>query len=54
MHRQETLRPLSLPAMRYIDVSDSEDVLRAIQMTDPDDVLNIFLHTLDRLILAAL
>jgi ClpP class serine protease len=33
VHRQETMRLLGFPIMRYIDVDDSEEVLRAIQMT---------------------
>ena len=36
VHRQETMRLLGFPLMRYIDINDSEDVLRAIQMTDDD------------------
>jgi hypothetical protein len=34
VHRQETMRLLGFPVMRYIDINDSEEVLRAIQMTD--------------------
>jgi ClpP class serine protease len=40
--------------MRYIDVNDSEEVLRAIQMTDPDVPLDLVLHTPGGLVLAAL
>src|SRR6202790_4154721 len=36
VHRQETMRLLGFPIARYIDINDSEDVLRAIQMTDAD------------------
>ena len=54
VHRQETMRLLGFPVMRYIDVNDSEDVLRAIQMTDPDVPLDIVLHTPGGLVLAAL
>ena len=36
VHRQETMSFLGFPLMRYIDVNDSEDVLRAIELTDPD------------------
>src|SRR3977135_2791970 len=36
VHRQETMRFLGFPLVRYIDINDSEDVLRAIQMTDDD------------------
>jgi len=54
VHRQETMRLLGFPVMRYIDVNDSEDVLRAIQMTDADVPLDIVLHTPGGLVLAAL
>ena len=36
VHRQETMNFLGFPVYRYIDVNDSEEVLRAIHMTDPD------------------
>ncbi len=45
VHRQETMRLLGFPMARYIDVNDSEEVLRAIQMTDADVPLDIVLHT---------
>lgn len=45
VHRQETMRLLGFPIMRYIDVNDSEEVLRAIQMTDSEIPLDIVLHT---------
>lgn len=54
VHRQETMRLLGFPIMRYIDVDDSEEVLRAIQMTDDDVPLDIILHTPGGLVLAAL
>src|ERR1700704_3199265 len=54
VHRQETMRLLGFPVMRYIDVNDSEDVLRAIHMTDDDVPLDIVLHTPGGLLLAAL
>jgi ClpP class serine protease len=54
VHRQETMRVLGFPVMRYIDVNDSEEVLRAIQLTDPDVPLDIVLHTPGGLVLAAL
>jgi ClpP class serine protease len=54
VHRQETMRLLGFPVMRYIDVNDSEDVLRAIQMTGDDVPLDIVLHTPGGLVLAAL
>lgn len=54
VHRQETMRLLGFPIMRYIDINDSEEVLRAIQMTDSDVPLDIVLHTPGGLVLAAL
>jgi ClpP class serine protease len=53
VHRQETMRLLGFPLMRYIDINDSEDVLRAIQMTGDDVPLDIVLHTPGGLVLAA-
>jgi len=54
VHRQETMRLLGFPLVRYIDINDSEDVLRAIQMTDDDLPLDIVLHTPGGLVLAAM
>src|SRR5712675_2893452 len=54
VHRQETMRLLGFPIARYIDVNDSEEMLRAIQMTDDDVPLDIVLHTPGGLVLAAL
>ena len=54
VHRQETMRLLGFPIARYIDINDSEDVLRAIQMTDADVPLDLVLHTPGGLVLAAL
>src|SRR6267142_1238571 len=54
VHRQETMRLLGFPIARYIDINDSEDVLRAIQMTDADVPVDLVLHTPGGLVLAAL
>ena len=54
VHRQETMRLLGFPVARYIDINDSEEVLRAIQMTDDDVPLDLILHTPGGLVLAAL
>jgi ClpP class serine protease len=54
VHRQETMRFLGFPIARFIDINDSEEVLRAIQMTDDDVALDIVLHTPGGLVLAAL
>ena len=54
VHRQETMRLLGFPVARYIDINDSEEVLRAIQMTDDEVPLDLVLHTPGGLVLAAL
>ena len=54
VHRQETMGFLGFPLFRYIDIHDSEEVIRAIHMTDPDVPIDIVLHTPGGLVLAAL
>jgi ClpP class serine protease len=54
VHRQETMRFLGFLLARYIDINDSEEVLRAIQMTDDEVPLDMVLHTPGGLVLAAL
>jgi ClpP class serine protease len=53
IHRQETMSFLGFPVFRYIDINDSEEVLRAIHMTDPEIPLDLILHTPGGLVLAA-
>jgi ClpP class serine protease len=53
IHRQERLSFLGFPIARYIDINDSEDVLRAIKLTDPDIPIDVILHTPGGLVLAA-
>ena len=53
IHRQETMNLLGFPIFRYIDIDDSEEVIRAIHMTDPDMPLDLVLHTPGGLVLAA-
>ncbi|MBB3065236.1 SDH family Clp fold serine proteinase [Limibacillus halophilus] len=54
VHRQETMRLLGFPLVRYIDVEDSEQVLRAIHLTDPKMPIDLILQTPGGLVLAAL
>jgi ClpP class serine protease len=54
VHRQETMSFLGFPVMRYIDINDSEEVLRAIEMTDDSVPIDIVMHTPGGLVLAAL
>jgi ClpP class serine protease len=53
VHRQETMSLLGFPLFRYIDINDSEEVLRAIHMTDPEIPIDLVLHTPGGLVLAA-
>jgi ClpP class serine protease len=53
VHRQETMSLLGFPVMRYIDINDSEAVLRAIQLTAPNLPIDLILHTPGGLVLAA-
>ena len=53
VHRQETMSFLGFPLMRYIDVNDSEEVLRAIKLTDPDCPIDFIVHTPGGLVLAS-
>lgn len=52
IHRQEVLALLGLPVARYIDIHDSEQVLRAIKLTDPKVPIDLILHTPGGLVLA--
>jgi ClpP class serine protease len=54
VHRQETMSFLGFPILRYIDVNDSEEVLRAIHLTDPSVPIDLVLHTPGGLVVAAL
>ncbi len=53
IHRQETMAVLGFPLVRFIDIEDSEEVLRAIQITDDHMPIDLILHTPGGLVLAA-
>lgn len=53
IHRQETLSLLGFPLARFIDIQDSEQILRAIKLTDPDVPIDLIVHTPGGLVLAA-
>lgn len=53
IHRQEVISFLGIPLARYIDIDDSEQVLRAIRSARKDVPLDIILHTPGGLALAA-
>ncbi|NLO90220.1 MAG: hypothetical protein GX088_07875 [Clostridia bacterium] len=53
IHRQEAVSFLGIPISRYIDIEDSEQILRAIRLTPDDMPIDIVLHTPGGLVLAA-
>jgi ClpP class serine protease len=53
IHRQETISFLGIPISRYIDIEDSEKVIRAIRLTDSKIPIDMVLHTPGGLVLAA-
>jgi ClpP class serine protease len=52
IHRQESRSILGIPVARYIDIEDSEQVLRAIRLTPPGMPIDLILHTPGGLVLA--
>jgi len=53
IHRQEAVSLLGIPIARYINIEDSEQVLRAIRLTPEDLPIDLILHTPGGLVLAA-
>jgi ClpP class serine protease len=53
IHRQEAMALLGFPIARFIDIEDSEAVLRAIRLTPSDLPLDLILHTPGGLVLAS-
>ncbi len=53
IHRQEAISFLGIPVSRFIDIDDSEQVLRAIRLTDKSVPIDLILHTPGGLVLAA-
>lgn len=53
IHRQEAISILGLPISRYINIEDSEQVLRAIRLTPDDMPIDLVLHTPGGLVLAS-
>jgi ClpP class serine protease len=53
IHRQETISLFGVPVSSYIDIEDSEAVLRAIRLTPPEQPIDMILHTPGGLVLAA-
>ncbi len=53
VHRQETMSLLGFPIVRYINIEDSEQILRAIKLTDKSVPIDLIVHTPGGLVLAA-
>ncbi len=53
IHRQEAISILGVPISRFINIEDSEHVLRAIRLTPDDMPIDIVLHTPGGLVLAS-
>jgi len=52
IHRQEVMALLGIPIFRYIDIADSEEILRAIRLTPPEMPIDLIVHTPGGLVLA--
>jgi ClpP class serine protease len=52
IHRQESISLLGIPISRFINIEDSEQILRAIRLTPPDVPIDLILHTPGGLVLA--
>src|SRR5215510_954718 len=53
IHRQETVSVLGVPVSNFLDIEDSEEILRAIRATPNDQPIDLILHTPGGLVLAA-
>lgn len=53
IHRQETVSFFGVPVSSFIDIEDSEAILRAIRLTPAEHPIDLILHTPGGLVLAA-
>lgn len=53
IHRQELIALFGIPLTRYINIEDSEEILRAIRMTPDELPIDLVLHTPGGLVLAS-
>ncbi|MDD1678043.1 MAG: hypothetical protein LUO93_02505 [Methanomicrobiales archaeon] len=53
IHRQETMSLLGIPILRYIDINDSEEILRAIRLTPENMPIDFIVHTPGGLVLSS-
>ncbi len=54
VHREESMNLFGFNLMRFLDVQDSEEIVRAIMQTEPDRPIDLILHTPGGLALASL
>lgn len=54
IHRQVSMAIFGIPLMRYIDINDSERIIRAIHLTKDDTPIDLIVHAPGGLALAAL
>jgi ClpP class serine protease len=52
IHRQESISLLGIPISRFINIEDSEQILRAIRLTPSNVPIDLILHTPGGLVLA--
>ncbi len=53
VHRQEQIGLFGIPIVRFINIEDSEAILRAIRTTPDDTPIDLIIHTPGGLVLAA-
>jgi len=53
IHRQDRVSVLGVPVASYINIDDSEAVLRAVRLTPDDQPIDVILHTPGGLVLAS-
>lgn len=54
IHRQVSMALFGIPVVRYIDINDSEEVIRAIHLTDKATPIDLIVHAPGGLVLASL
>lgn len=52
IHRQESISLLGIPLSKFINIEDSEQILRAIRLTPAEAPIDLILHTPGGLVLA--
>ncbi len=53
VHRQEQMNLLGFPLVKFINMEDSEEILRVLEMTEEEKDIDLVLHTPGGLVLAA-